>query len=291
MQELLTPDDVFSHVLLLRSADERLILLVEGPTDCAVIDPHIERSAAQTIPGYGKATVIGVVTRANEKVVPRVAGLVDGDFDPVASNPYPANVFATDLYDIDAEVFFSAGVVERVSHSFGDRSRIRKHLESEGAAAVTDMIVPGAAAMGALRLVSLRDALGLCVRSLPVREFLDMRSGKCRVDLLVKASVDRTKTCRLSCEEICRRVEEVLESAGESMQSLCSGHDLAAVLACLARARWKASLGADQAEKAMRAALSCDGFAVFPFVVALARWANERQTAIWHERCLQLGAA
>lgn len=42
MIEHLTADDLFAQVLLIRTVDDRTIMMVEGQSDEAVLGPHVD---------------------------------------------------------------------------------------------------------------------------------------------------------------------------------------------------------------------------------------------------------
>lgn len=50
----LTGNDLFVSIQMMRQLDSRLTIVVEGSEDCGVIDPHVDDTVVQTIPGYGK---------------------------------------------------------------------------------------------------------------------------------------------------------------------------------------------------------------------------------------------
>lgn len=292
MRPQLTADDIFSLLLLLRSADARLVILVEGPADCAVLDPHLEVSAVQTVPAHSKSAVLGTMVRVEQRGLPGVAGLVDADLDGISSEPeYPSGVVATALYDVDAHAFFAAGVAQRVITAFADPGLVSADWGPTNDKGPVEAIVGIAAAVGAVRYIASQDGLGLNVRSLPMGEFVDASSLGCNVERMAEIVFRRSDSPGITPEELAQKVGDVLALPPCALERLCSGHDLASIAAHLVRTRWNGSLGADQAERALRAAVSCHAFATFDFVVALTAWAAGLGSGLWHDPCVRVLAS
>jgi hypothetical protein len=164
-----TAADLFVELMMIRGVDGRTLFVLEGETDCAALDPHIDERACDTVPGNGKTVVLGAMHLINENSVERVLALVDADLDGVVGGAPPIpNVIRTGLYDLDAEIFFAGAVVERVIASHTDR----KLRRSDGATtqAVVDAVTELASSVGLLRLCSDRHGYGLKIRRFPFNE-------------------------------------------------------------------------------------------------------------------------
>ena len=94
MLEYLDGYDLASYLRMLRSADTRAFLVVEGPSDYRILNSLINESDCAMIPGYGKKSVLDAMS-AVSVVDDDVIGLVDRDFDPYLAIPDTAGTVTT----------------------------------------------------------------------------------------------------------------------------------------------------------------------------------------------------
>ena len=289
MRQGLTPDDLFALVLLMRSADHRTLILVEGPSDSAVLDPHIDSQHCVTIPGHGKNNVVAAVRLSNGQHVDAVVGVVDADFHGlVGETRYPDNLITTELYDLDAELFFSDNVVARVINAFANHASLSQHMQLTQCGPPEDVAVNVAAAIGALRYIAASEGLSLNLSRFPVQEVVDAATASCDLYRLVLLAFRRSSAPGINPTWLMDRLADVMAHPPAPARRLCCGHDLSAALGHFMRREWGARMGADQVERTMRAAIGCDAFRNLSVRKKLARWAEAAGVSVWHGACAGL---
>ncbi|MFB7510857.1 hypothetical protein, partial [Streptomyces broussonetiae] len=196
MLDLLTADDVLSHVMMLAATNELLYVLVEGSSDCGVIDPHINAETCETLPGGGKSVVMGAVELAREEGFNRLAVAVDLDW---ADLLYPRtshdDVFYTDYYDIDATVFFREQNVVRIASNFADRSQLRAHVAKSDCRTLHEMVTQIAYPIGVLRFISERERLQLHLREFPISVVLNSAGSGIDFNRMIELAIKRSPRC------------------------------------------------------------------------------------------------
>jgi hypothetical protein len=81
MREHLTAVDLYALLLMMASADHRLLILVEDDSDAIVLDRVLDLGSVTTVPGYGKATVLGAMDLYEKGAAElRTIAFVDRDF-------------------------------------------------------------------------------------------------------------------------------------------------------------------------------------------------------------------
>jgi hypothetical protein len=282
MRERLTADDLFSHILILRPVDKRIFLLLEGDSDHAALRAHIDESEINVIPGYGKGIIEPAMSLVNNHAVPKVAALLDRDFGTLLSgSTVQSNVFFTDRYDLDATIFFSSDLCDRMAFNFGDGDLIKGLISDLGCSDLASASANLALAVGVLRLISVRDGLRLNLREFPIGEAVraDCRS----VDLEALASLALKK----GPQSQPKRPRELVAEIRTEMASVtepyayCSGHDLARALSVILRKRGNAFLKPDTVERALRSAFGCAEIRATRMYTELAVWAQQIGKRIW----------
>jgi len=280
MKEYLSPDDLASTVILMRDVDTRAILLVEGQSDCAILDGHLDDSVAVTLPGHGKQNVCGAIAALQAQGVTTVAGVVDADFDWLADEVCPG-VITTEYYDFDVDLIRCPGVLTRVVGAHFDREAMRSLLEETLEDTVASWLLETASTLGALRLVCRRDGLELSLQKFPIEEVFDVRDLRVDVVRLVELAVQRSDAVVVDPTQLRVLVEAELKAATDPGR-LASGHDACAVLALVGRRRLGArGVGREVIERALRSAVGCAEFSTLRVAQDLTRWADGLGVWLW----------
>jgi hypothetical protein len=276
MLDLLTADDVLSHVMMLAATNELLYILVEGTSDCSVIDPHINPDDCETLPSGGKSVVLGAVALAREEGFDRLAAVVDLDWADIL---YPRlehdDVFYTDYYDIDATVFFKEQNVMRIAASFADRSQLRAHIAGSAYQTLHDMVTQIAYPVGVLRFTSEKHRLELHLRDFPVSVVLNTAGNGIDFDKLVDLAIKRSPRSRISTEDLLHLYQEA-ETEIDDPRRYCSGHDLLAALAAVLYRHCGSKASADAITRATRAAFACSDAKESNLFRAMSAWGASR---------------
>jgi hypothetical protein len=276
-----TGDDLFAEILMLRTADSRTVVLVEGPSDCQALDAHVDSTAAYTLPGYSKTAVEVAIHLVDSADVERVLAILDLDWVGILENPMAsANVVYTDRYDLDATIFLSGDVLTRVVASTTDRERLKAYLKSADMT-LRDAIVRIAGKVGVGRLVSCRDGLEVTFRDFPVHVALSASNDDVDVVQLVTVALGRSSTSSVDQTKFVAKVKSAIDATHE-LDRCCCGHDIAATIAHLVRTCWGGNVVSRATmEKFGKAALSCAALQQTILYAKVADWGDAAQTRVW----------
>ena len=282
MRERLTADDLFSYILILRPVDKRIFFLLEGDSDYAALRAHVDESEVNVIPGYGKGIIEPVMSLVNSHAVPNVVTLLDRDFGALLpGSSVQSNVFFTDRYDLDATIFFSSNLCDRLAFNFGDGDQIKILISDLGSSDLARASANLALAVGVLRFISVRDGLRLNLRDFPIGEAVrdDCRS----LDLEAFASLALRKGPQPQPKRPHELVTEIRTEMARVTDpyAYCSGHDLARALSVVLRKRGGVSLRPDTVERALRGAFGCAEIRATRMYSELTIWAQQLDRRIW----------
>ncbi|MFG2317392.1 MULTISPECIES: hypothetical protein [Streptomyces] len=259
MHDNLTGDDLFSYIILLQSGPTaKKYLLCEGDSDCAVLDPHLNEDICETIPGYGKNSVIEAINIASQQNMSNVAALLDRDWQK-AESPIPSIAVMTDYYDIDATVFYSGDTCKRVVAAFCDRDRVRDFLTAGNWKSPEEIATSLAFPVGVLRKLNHDTGWGLRFADTPFTEVALPDSTGLDLTKTVASALSRSKKPRVGEQDIPSIVsaaEQEIRNVS-NQRSFCCGHDLNSALAYLMAYKWAARINRKTLERSMRAAFSC----------------------------------
>ncbi|MEW2552994.1 hypothetical protein AB0957_14810 [Streptomyces zhihengii] len=259
MKEYLTGEDLFSYLIILGvPGKSKRFILCEGDSDCAVLDPHLDDGVVETIPGYGKDSVIEAVQIAFDSGFTNVAALIDRDWGKSRRKPCDLAV-PTDKYDIDATVFYAGDVCRRVVSAFCDRDRVREFLAAHGWSSPMEAVSALAFPLGVLRKLSYDEGWGIKVAGTPFDKVAQPDCNGVDLSALVVSAIERAGKPRISE----RDVPDVIGSVNrfmaqvEDISDYCCGHDLNSALSFLMRKKWSGKASKDLIERSMRGAFSC----------------------------------
>jgi hypothetical protein len=225
------------------------------------MDPHLRDEECETIPGYGKNTVVEAINLAHSSGFSNVAALIDRDWGKSRVEVCELAV-KTDDYDMDATVFFAGSVCNRVVHAHCSRDQVRNFLSIHNMRSPVDAVTRMALPLGMLRKLSHDNGWGLRVADLPVDEIVAPDTITIDLDRMARKSFEMSKAPRISQSDLGVVVAQVRAKieACRDVRSFCCGHDLNSCLAYLMRTQWSGNVGRRALERAMRAAYSCGEF-------------------------------
>ncbi|MFD7618159.1 hypothetical protein [Streptomyces sp. NPDC059802] len=240
---------------MLRNYDaEATILVLEGDSDAHTLKHCLARDVVKLVIANGKKEVIEAVEFSDEQSLSGVLGVVDADFvDLVEERSSSANVFYTDLYDLDAMVFFAGTPIDRCIEAFGKYSDLKE--ESDGreslSSEVRESAVAMAAQVGFFRMYSMQGGHHMTLDRFPfetifsgsdyevdVRTLKDVLPRKCTGIAICESDVD---------EWIDRSSNEAIPVARVSQ-----GHDLFKCISYVAKNKWGIAVKAETWEGVAR---------------------------------------
>lgn len=278
MRPSLTGVDMFNTVMMQRPLDKRLIVLVESPEDCGVIDPHVNDSEIQTFPGYGKESVLTAAQMFLSHQVREVMAVVDADLDRYNGRQQPpSNVVMTEFYDLDADVLVHCPqALDGIVANFTDKDRRQSYLTSRGISmheAIWDMAI----AVGEIRYYSVVRQCGLDLRDFPLHEVLEeYERGAMQAAVLALALARTPNAAQITISEIAIEVAAVPDK-----QYVASGHDLISALAALSRKRWGGATGSKLLASVLRSAVQCQDWKKTVVYRLVREWARQFDVNAW----------
>jgi hypothetical protein len=282
MKSLLTGDDLFAEILILRNVSNRTFVVLEGESDCNSLDPHIEEADCETIAGYSKSVVLRAIELVDDQYIQGVVALVDRDWIGFCDQrPESPNLFTTDFYDLDATIFFSGRIAQKFFSAHGDRDERKAYLIACGKSDISEAIARLALPVGYLRLLSCRNRYGLKLRDFPVAAAMKPDCMTLDVEAVVNIAYKRSGGLpSVSKHEL---VNELVKDISiiDDAKKYCSGHDLTRALAAIVSRRLHLTMSSDAAARGMRAVFSVMELKTTQFYVDLKEWAEARNRIIW----------
>lgn len=283
MFEELDSDDLYAELIMLRANDTRAFILVEGSTDCAVLDRFVNQQEFITVPTQGKVRAHGALERVHSRgELAQIYAILDRDWVGLLDDGLDHDaVVYTDFYDLDACIFFAAGVYESLAANFCTNAEFRfgrpgcKHEDI--ASSCLELALP----VGMLRFISHRDGLGLNLRDFPLSK------------AATRAGMDLPKLIQLACQRAGKDPADHPHLLGRLRQELgdvvhasqyCSGHDLAKAFALISKRKWASKAGHDIIERSARAAFGYDAFTQSAIFTACGHWCTDDGTGVWSPR-------
>ncbi|MEW9553929.1 hypothetical protein [Nonomuraea sp. NPDC050783] len=266
------------------------MMIVEGEADFLALKDHVDEADVNIVPGNGKAIVVPAITLLNNDSVPDVIALVDRDLEDHAGNPSPSygNLFFTDRHDLDATIFYTGSICDRIAYSFGGRSGIDGFLANGSCKTVAEAATLLALPLGALRLISVRDGYDLPLKKFPLGEVTKGKSTIIDVNKMAQIAIQRCSgAVTIAPSDLAGKVLNELTRISDGMP-FCSGHDLVRALTIILRVHASYSVAADVLEKTLRAAFGCTELASCVFFSQINVWRRENSRKIW--RCATLAA-
>ncbi|MEU4603767.1 hypothetical protein AB0F43_12365 [Kribbella sp. NPDC023972] len=282
MLNFLTGDDIYNHILMMRGVDPRAAMVLEGPTDCSALDPHLNSSQIYSIPGNGKPSVLRVVELVDLNQVKWVLGVIDSDRKPLPVRS--DNLVQVDAYDLDTLIFSAQSVLSRVLSVVSDPDSRRAHLASSGCDTEFDAISRLARPVSALRHVSISESIGLGLDGFPIGEVADPKTLAVSLAGLIDLAAKRAKKPpKLPYADIeAKLVAELGTMASDDRGELC-GHDLHGAAALLVRTAWgsRGNWSAKAIGQMMRSTLGCAQLMGTGLFEAIRRWGERQGLTSW----------
>jgi hypothetical protein len=275
----LTGVDIFNTIMMQRSLDKRLIVLVESPEDSGIIDPHLNEVDIQTFPGFGKESVLMAAELFLNFQMSEIVAVVDCDLDRYTGRDktHPANVVMTEFYDLDADVLFHCPqALDAILANFTDRPSREAYLAARGVSAY-DIIWEMAIAVGEIRYWSIIRQMGLNLRGFPIHEVIDgYEQGVVRASVLALTLARTAGGVQIKVADI-----ETLAATIPDKRYIASGHDLASAVAAFIRTRWGGRVGETVLSSALRSAIQCQCWQRTIVHKFVQEWAGQFSVNAW----------
>ncbi len=275
----LTGDDLFSQLLMQRVVDDRTCLLVEGVTDIATLEPHVNPQECEMYYAGSKSALFRALELARAAKMAGVCGIADRDVDHLLGLSCNVDgVIVTDEYDMEATALWSGRVLDRVVTNYSDPVR-RRYAQANGLN-IAACIVALAGVIGVARYVSRREGFGISLRRVPLHRVvggdLDVNIGS-----LAQVAHAKSRRPRISARAFADAVWGELLVC-DDLRQFCCGHDLACALAVILK-RLGGRAGGEAVERAVRTAFGPSELRGTRVYAGVDAWcADVHRATLWH---------
>jgi hypothetical protein len=217
---------IAAQIRLVRQADKRTILVLEGETDARVFDRLIDHNACDIEIGFGRKNVIEAIDLLEDEGFVGVIGVADADFDRLIGKQHNLeNLCLTDCHDLDLTIF-SSPALERYMAEHADPELMEAEYKSDFRSLRTAILV-SSLELSFCRLVSERDGLRLYFKDLRHDQYIGL---DLLVDVhLLTSEIIRRSTTRCTIDQL-KRLINIETGANHDLYQVANGHDVAAIL-------------------------------------------------------------
>lgn len=258
---------------MVRAGFEGAILLVEGDTDCKLLERFVDSGTCKIVCARGKENVVAALGLLEGSGDDGIVGFVDSDFDRFDGLvPTGRNIVVCDCADVEM-MLLSSPALEKVLNEFGSGTKMAKFLANCCAPSIREHLMSEGAKLASLRYQSKHRGWRLRFKELDYGKFVDARCISVDVKRAVRAVIAHTGgPAGVSAPDIEAAVS--LETSGFDLSEYCSGHDCCWLLAIGLRqalaSQPQALANKDAIERLLRLAYE-DGFFANTHVYAAIR--------------------
>ena len=221
-------DTLANQIRLERASHKGSFFLVEGNTDANIFEKFINEDECQIIVCLGKKRVIDTLQILKDDRFEGSLGIIDKDFNDHVGYPnFTGDVVYTDENDMEILILCSPAL-SNVLREYGVEERLAAEMERYGQQPC-QRIFEAASKIGALRMISVRDELGLKFDEIKYR-FVRANSFELDIQRMIKSVLDHsTLEGNLDVEHLFESLAEIINKT-ESSKRLCCGHDCVRIL-------------------------------------------------------------
>lgn len=282
MTNPLNGTNLYALLLLLRSGSNQALVVVEGPSDSLTLAPHLDRKAARPVVGYGRASVEEAMTLA-DSTLKGVVGLADLDIDHLVglTTLRLSNLVRSKHYDLEADIIFTEGIVDRIIYAYVDRSIVEAGLRIGGHDSPLSVVKDLSYPVGELRRVSRLNEFGLFLRELPLGVFItrDLQLNIEKLSHAIHQKSSHTSLTRDDVETLLKKADTVPKNVRN--YSVCCGHDMLSILGGLLTQWGARRVSYDETCAALRTTLSRGDLENLHVFKDLSEWARRNGERLW----------
>ena len=229
IQKEIDAHSLANEIRLHRAKYSGSFLIVEGKNDTHLLKRFHSRGKCQILTAFTRENVVGSIVLLDTDGISGVLGLIDRDYvDLVPEEINSKNVVYTEENDVEMMILCSPAL-EAVLAEYGSEDKIRS-VQRESGKEVRELIFDAYAVIGALRVISKRDGLGLKFAGMSFR-FQNDNEIHIDVEAQFRHVLQRSRLPKkLRVKELQNAAEHLVKSV-ENNKKLCRGHDGAMILA------------------------------------------------------------
>lgn len=217
----LDANDVVAEAIMMRAAEDKCMLLVEGHGDKKILSCFIDLNC-DIIVCRGKDYTLSALYELKDRGLEGVVCIVDSDFDRLLNvSVANDNVIVTSENDLDI-IIFRSPAFGRVILELGSGNKAAAFAEAGHD--TRDYIRDIAHLVGIARYISRRDELNLKFEGMRYR-FVD-RNMNLSISDMITEIVNNSQAHHL-CRNTMKDNIEAFSILGDARWSFCQGHDLA----------------------------------------------------------------
>ena len=227
MREYIDSRDVANTVMMLATAFDGTIAVVEGVTDRRLYGKFFDKDKVEVIIAHSKSNVRNTIRETfKERHFRRVVGIIDADLDRLTGKAHKAPLFITDTRDIEG-MMLNSKAFDDILDEYGDRDRMDRFTDSHGN--IRKAIMSAAYPIGLLMYLSETKGLGFSFKELDYEYFIDRKTLKCDIKRMIENIMSRSRAARhVSVKNV---YQMILTEEEHEKKDVCRGHDLMAVMA------------------------------------------------------------
>ena len=227
MRDQITAHTIASEVRMRRTQHNGTFLLVEGPSDKRVFRNLTLPDACRIVIGHGWERASEVAAILYGEGFPGMLTVLDADFRRLDNALPPSGILLTDFHDLECMMFASPALAKLLGEYVED-ARLAAFEQNAGCS-FPETLVRGAAKVGYLRWLSLRQNLGLKFEGLEFQKFVDKDDLSVNQQKLIDAVKNHSQRHEIATKVIVRDIESLVDTRHDLWQ-LCCGHDLVEML-------------------------------------------------------------
>ena len=281
MREYIDSRDVANTVMMLATAFDGTIAVVEGVTDRRLYGKFFDKDKVETVIAHSKSNVRNTIRETyKERKFRRVVGIIDADLDRLTGKAHHAPLFLTDTRDSEG-MMLNSKAFDDILDEYGDRDRMDRFTDSHGS--IKKAIMSAAYPIGLLMYLSDIKGLGFSFKDIDYDYFIDRKSLKCDVRRMIETIMSRSRAARhVSVKNV---YQMILTEEEHDKKDVCRGHDLMAVMAIglkyIFGANNSRNLNDDILSGSFRLAYDRDDLESTDLYRESSEWCEENDLALW----------
>ena len=227
MREFIDSRDVANTVMMLATAFDGTIAVVEGITDRRLYGKFMDKDDVEIVIAHSKSNVRSAVREVySDRKFGSVIGIIDADLDRLNGKRRNPPLFLTDTRDSEGLMLRSRAFEDIVSE-YADEEKLEMFEDRNGD--LKKVVLDSAYQIGILMYISERNGLGLSFKDLEFESFIDRRTLGCDVRRMIDDVMSRSRSARdVSAKNIMQMIAAEEE---HDLWDVCRGHDLMSILA------------------------------------------------------------
>ncbi len=229
MKQYLTADDIVAEVEMVRTQFKGTVLLLEGDTDCRLLDQLIDSPLCRTLPGHGKQRVLEAVSKLEAVNFKGILAIVDSDFWRVLGRHSPSpNVIMTDHHDLEIMLLRSRAI-DKVLSEFSSDNKVATYLNERDNDDLVSALLEASLPLAVLRFISIRDSLSLKFEGVEIESYTNLKTLDVDFPSILSRVLQITGDPSIDISALNEEIKTALKR-DHDLDQMCNGHDAVGLL-------------------------------------------------------------